>query len=90
MPKPVFKPNLQGQVSLFPARLDENIAEDSPVRLVNQVVDNLDIREVERTYTGGGTSAYHPRMMLKVLFFAYMKNIFSCRKNGEKLKEKIY
>ena len=90
MPKPVFKANLQGQVSLFPARLDENIAEGSPVRLVNHVVDNLDIREVERTYTGGGTSAYHPRMMLKVLFYAYMNNIYSCRKIGKQLTENIH
>lgn len=90
MSKPVFKANFQGQISLFPARLDQNISEDSPVRLINQIVDNLDISEIEKTYAGGGTSSYHPRMMLKVLFYAYMNNIYSCRKIGKQLLENIH
>lgn len=90
MRKPVFKSNLQGQISLFPARLDLNIAEDAPVRLVNQIVDNLDISIIEKTYKGGGSSSYHPRMMLKVLFYAYMNNIYSCRKIGKQLLENVH
>lgn len=90
MKKPVFKPNFQGQISLFPARLDQNISEDSPVRLIDQIVDKLDITKIERTYFGGGTSAYHPRMMLKVLFYAYMNNIYSCRKIGKQLLENVH
>ena len=90
MKKPVFKSSFQGQISLFPARLDQNIAEDSPVRLIDQIVDKLDISKIERTYFGGGTSAYHPRMMLKVLFYAYMNNIYSCRKIGKQLLENIH
>ncbi len=90
MSKPIFKSNFQGQISLFPARLDQNIAEDSPVRLIDQIVDKLDITKIESTYFGGGTSAYHPRMMLKVLFYAYMNNIYSCRKIGKQLLENIH
>lgn len=90
MKKPVFKSNLQGQISLFPARLDQNIAEDAPVRLVNQIVDKLDISAIEKTYKGGGTSSYHPGMMLKVLFYAYMNNIYSCRKIEKHLLENIH
>jgi len=90
MRKPIFKSNLQGQISLFPARLDQNITEDAPVRLVNQIVDKLDITVIEKTYKGGGTSSYHPRMMLKVLFYAYMNNIYSCRKIEKHLLENIH
>ena len=90
MKKPVFKSNLQGQISLFPAQLDQNIPEDAPVRLVNQIVDKLDISAIEKTYKGGGTSSYHPRMMLKVLFYAYMNNIYSCRKIEKHLLENIH
>jgi transposase len=90
MRKPVFKSNLQGQISLFPARLDQNIPGNAPVRLVNQIVDELDISDIERTYKGGGTSSYHPRMMLKVLFYAYMNNIYSCRKIEKHLLENIH
>lgn len=90
MRKPAFKSNLQDQISLFPARLDQNIPEDAPVRLVNQIVDKLDISAIEKTYKGGGTSSYHPRMMLKVLFYAYMNNIYSCRKIEKHLLENIH
>lgn len=90
MTQPVFKPNFQGQVSLFPARLDQNIAQDSPVRLIDQIVDQLDITNIQSTYQGGGTSSYHPRMMVKVLFYAYMNNIYSCRKIEKQLLENVH
>ncbi len=90
MRKPVYKSNLQGQISLFPARLDQNIAENAPVRLVNQIVDELDISALEKTYKGGGASSFHPGMMLKVLFYAYMNNIYSCRKIGKQLQENVH
>jgi transposase len=80
MSKAVFKSCNQGQTSLFPASLEEKVPEDSPARLINQIVDSLDITKVIDTYKGGGTSSYHPRMMLKVVLFAYLNNIYSCRK----------
>lgn len=42
------------------------------------------------SYKGGGTSSYHPRMMLKVLFYAYLNNIYSCRKIEKALQENIH
>jgi transposase len=71
---------MQGQTVLFPASLDEKISVDAPVRLINQIVDSLDISEIIDTYKGGGTSSYHPRSMLKTVLFAYLNNVFSCRK----------
>lgn len=67
MAKPVFKSYTQGQSVLFPASLDEKLPPDSPARLINHIVDNLDISRVIDTYKFGGRSAYHPRMMLKVV-----------------------
>ena len=78
--QPIFKPYNQGQVELFPQRLDDFIGENDPVRPVNQVVDELDLTPLIQTYKGGGTSSFCPRMMIKVLFYAYMRNIYSCRK----------
>jgi transposase len=77
MEKAIFKSYSQGQVSLFPASLDEKIPQHSPVRAINQIVDNLDITKVFDTYKGGGTSAYHPRIMLKVVLYCYLNNIYS-------------
>ncbi|HOH23289.1 MAG TPA: IS5/IS1182 family transposase, partial [Bacteroidales bacterium] len=67
MTKAVFKDYPQGQVLLFPPSLDEKLPADSPARLVNQIIDNLDISDIVNTYKGGGSSSYHPRMMLKVI-----------------------
>jgi transposase len=89
MAKPVFKEYNQGLGTLFPATLDSKIPQDSPVRLVSQIVDNLDISRVVETYQGGGTSSYHPRMMLKVVIYAYLNNIYSCRKIENCLKDRI-
>ena len=71
--QPIFKSYTQGQVELFPQRLDDYIGENDPVRLVNQVVDDLDLSSVIKSYKGGGTSSFCPRMMIKVLFYAYMR-----------------
>lgn len=89
MAKPVFKEYNQGQVVLFPPSLDEKLPADSPARLVSQIVDNLDISSVVDTYKGGGSSAYHPRMMLKVVIFGYLNNIYSCRKIENALNDRL-
>ncbi len=89
MAKPVFKDYSQGQNLLFPPSLDEKLPANSPARLVSQIVDNLDISKIIETYKGGGSSAYHPRMMLKVVIFSYLNNIYSCRKIENALNDRL-
>jgi transposase len=90
MGKVSFKEYQQGQVCMFPLRLDEKIGADAPVRLVNQIVDELDISKVINTYKGGGTSSYNPRMMLKLVLYSYLNNIYSCRKIEKQNLENIH
>ena len=90
MAKVVFKELSGVQPSLFPQNILDKIASNHPVRLVNEVVDNLDITTIISKYQGGGTSSFHPRMMLKVLFFSYLSNIYSCRKIERALHENIH
>jgi transposase len=61
-----------------------------PVRVVNQVVDLLNIDTLLTDYKGGGTSSFHPRLMLKVLVYAYLNNIYSSRKIARLLEENIH
>jgi len=49
----------------------------------------LDIAQIIDTYKGGGTSAYHPRMMLKVVLYGYLNNIYSSRKIEHSLADRI-
>lgn len=90
MKKPVFKQNHQHQLLLFPPNLGSMITEHHPVRVVDKIVDKLDIEELLSTYKGGGSSSYHPRMLLKVLIYSYLRNIYSSRKIEEALQENIH
>lgn len=76
--------------TLFPENIFDKISANHPVRLVNEVVEGLDITRIISQYKGGGTTSYHPRMLLKVLFYSYLNNIYSCRKIEKALQENIY
>ncbi len=80
----------QGQAVLFPESMDTYIAAGSPARLINSIVDQLDISSVMGTYEGGGCSSYSPRMLLKVLFYGYLNNLYSCRKIARAMEENIH
>ncbi|WP_289747639.1 IS1182 family transposase [uncultured Bacteroides sp.] len=59
---------------------NEYIAENDPVRIVDAVVESLDLKEFRKLYRERGRCPYHPKMMLKIILYAYMNNIYSCRK----------
>ena len=85
-----FRPHINNQTVLFPQRIDKDIAENDPVRLVNAVVDKLNLENFKRLYKERGRSPYHPRMMLKVILYAYMSNIYSCRKIESSLLRDVH
>ena len=45
------------------------------MRIVNDILDKFDISDIETNYKSGGTSSYHPRMLLKVVVYAYLCNV---------------
>ena len=66
---------------LFPESVDEWLPDDHLARFVVEIVDNLDIAHIENEYGGkGGITAYHPRMLLSLLFYGYATGVFSSRK----------
>jgi transposase len=82
----VFKANHQHQIMAFPPSLDELVAAGHPVRVVHEVLEKVDITVLLHEYKPGGTSSYHPRMLLKALVYAYINNIYSSRKIEEALQ----
>src|SRR5512139_2869125 len=88
--KPVFKPYSMGQMLLLPQSYEEVIPEDHLVRVVNRAVEQIDVESLVAQYAGGGTSSYHPKMMLKVLVYAYCQKIYTSRKIAAALRENIY
>jgi len=87
--KPVFKKYDQNQIMLIPQNLDEMIPSNHVVRVVNKTIDRLNIEKLINTYKGGGNSAYNPIMLIKVLVYAYMMKIYSCRNIAKALREDI-
>lgn len=88
--KIVFKDYSPKQILLLPPSLEELIDTNHPVRIVNQVVESLDLVNLIKKYKGGGTSSYHPKLMLKVLVFGYLNNLYSSRKIAQALHQNIY
>jgi len=77
----MFKSYCQQEQLIFPPNLGDFIPKDAPVRLVSSIVDQLDMSQVFSTYSlsDEGCPAYYPRMLMKLVLFGYLNNIFSCR-----------
>ena len=89
MKRQIFKRYEQNQPMLLPPSLEEMIPEGHLVRVVNEMIEGLDIEALERKYKGGGTTAYHPRMLLKVIVYAYTQRAFSSRRIAKELRENV-
>lgn len=87
--KQVFKQYSPSQNLLLPPSLEELIVPGHLVRVVSDVVDRMDISAIISSYEGGGTSAYHPRMMVKVLLYAYSVKIYTGRRIAKALQQDV-
>jgi transposase len=86
---PVFKPYTMAQPSLIPPSWDELIPANHIVRVVNRAIERINLEPLLRKYKGGGTSSYHPGMLLKVLVFAYTQRIYSSRQIAKAVRENV-
>ena len=70
------------QSTLFPERLDDYVAEDSSVRVIDVFIDDLDISglgfKTEAEHTG--RPAYHPSTLLKIYVYGYLNRVHSSRR----------
>jgi transposase len=79
----------QDQGLLFPPHLRDYLADDHQAVIINDVVETLNLNGFYRKVSPEGHPAYHPKMMLKVLIYAYASGIFSSRKIQAALQESI-
>ena len=88
--------HIQGQSrdqgTLFPERLDELIAADNAVRVIDAFVDSLDLKalgfvriEVQAT----GRPPYHPGDLLKLYLYGYMHRVRSSRRLERECQKNI-
>ena len=89
MTKVVFKSYNPNDSLLLPPCLGDYLPQNHKARVVSAIIDRLDISDIESGYKGGGTSSYNPRMLLKVIVYAYLNNVYSGRQMEKLLVENI-
>jgi transposase len=89
MTKPLFKTYQQRQPMLLPPNIDDLIPTGHLVRVVSELVDGIKSETLESQYKGGGTTAFHPKMLLKVILYNYTQKVFSSRQIAKSLRENI-
>ncbi|MBC2709344.1 MAG: IS1182 family transposase, partial [ANME-2 cluster archaeon] len=75
----MFKKYDQNQQFLLPLSLDSFVPEDHIARIINDIINAVDITAIESTYSENGSPAYHPRLLLKILLYGYLIDIRSSR-----------
>jgi transposase len=75
-----FIPTNRDQQYLFPPSIQDWLPEEHLARFIVDIVSQLDLRPLSEAYSGKGFKAYHPEIMLSLLFYGYATGIFSSRK----------
>ena len=67
----MFKSYTSNDNLLLPPCLGDFIPQNDPVRVVHHIIEQINLEELYRKYSTKGCSAYHPRMMLQILVYAF-------------------
>ena len=73
----------RSQSTLFPAELEDYVAEDNPVRAVDAFVDGLDLGKLgfgRVIALEQGRPCYHPAVLLKIYIYGYLNRVPSSRR----------
>jgi transposase len=75
-----FKPVKNEQLFLLPPSVEDFIPADHLARVINDVVETIDISVIESRYSFLGQKSYPPHLLLKLLFYGYSTGIRSGRR----------
>lgn len=81
-----YNPN---QTQFFGYKPEDVLQEDHLAYLVDEMVEQLDLKKFYDLTPGAGNPAYDPRLMLKILFFGYATGVFSSRKLQQQCQENL-
>jgi transposase len=87
--KIVFKPYDQNQFVRVPIQIEAFIAPGHLARIIDGVVERLKMEDLEAYYLGGGSSAYHPKMMIKVWLYGYCTRVYTTRPLSRAIREQL-
>jgi transposase len=82
----------RGQAALLPAAIEDYVAADAPVRVIDAFVDGLNVGEVgfgRSTPAATGRPPYDPRDLLKLYIWGYFNEIRSSRRLERECRRNI-
>ena len=83
-----FKTYEQNQL-MIPMEWKTLIDKDDVVFVLNDVIEQMNIDKILETYSPLGTDSYHPKMMLKILMYGYIKKKYSSRQIAEAVQSDV-
>lgn len=75
-----FRPIDRDTGFLLPPSVDEWLPERHLARFIVEVIENLDLTTMSKSYRGTGSASYHPAPLLGLLVYGYATGVFSSRK----------
>ena len=75
-----FKPIKRDMNYLFPPSMNDWLPEHHLARFVVEIVEQLDLKVMERAYGTSGSAPFHPALLLSILVYGYATGVFSSRK----------
>ena len=89
--KPPFKPSPVelDQRLLFPSNIFDLLSKDHECYLYEDIFQQLDTSELESNYSELGQRAYHPKLIVSILIYAYSRGVFSAREIERRCHEDL-
>jgi len=75
-----FRPIKRDMNYLFPPSMNDWLPEQHLARFVVEIVEQLDLKGMERAYRETGSAPFHPALLLSILVYGYATGVFSSRK----------
>jgi transposase len=74
---------------LFPSNIFDLLADDHECYLYRDLFQQLDTTDLENTYNHLGQNAYHPKLIISILIYAYSRGVFSSREIERRCNEDL-
>lgn len=74
---------------LFPSAIGDYLSRDHLAWIIDEVVEQLDLKCLYKKVPSVGNPSYHPKMMLKIVFYGYATSNFSSRKIAKGLETDV-
>lgn len=83
-------PTNKDQLMLLPHSINDFVEDGHIVRTIDEIVERLDTKAIESQYSELGRPAFHPKMLLKILLYAYSSGLRTSRKIEDACKSNLY